>query len=119
MYIRNMMGVGVPAETAKAIAGSCDAAVAAAGSGISDATVLKAANNLVASGSGGVKVPETAEVGDRFHIGNGTSGTLAVFPHSSAAKINGGSAGAAVNVSQNKGITLTRVGPLDWIATVE
>ena len=115
MRIQEAMGMGVPAGTAMALAGSSNDNVTAAGTTTADATVLAACNNLILTGAGstGVRLPDGCNIGDTFHIGNGTANTIIVYPPT----------GEEVNNTTSKNlITLTggvftKVGPLHWIGT--
>lgn len=120
MRIQEAMGVGMSGETAKAVAGSCAESFTATGTASSDAAVLAAVNVLVTAGANntGVRVPSDAQIGDCYRVGVGTGNAVIVYPHTGG-KINNGSADAGKTVTNGKGIVLTRVGPTQWIATVE
>jgi len=116
MIIAEAMGSGVPGLGARAIAGSVAGAVTAAGSTLATATTLLAANNHVTAGSGGVILPPSPSVGDTICVGNGLGTTLSVYPHVAGAKINNGSAGAAVSVAAGKGGEFICMDSLNWMA---
>ena len=102
-----LTGAGFPGGQANALQGSITLAVAAAGSNQAGATTIIACNSQVSTGSGGVALPSWASTGDDFYISNNLGTTLSVYPPvGSSAKINGGSANAAISVSANKGVHL-------------
>lgn len=120
MRIQEAMGMGVPAGTAAAIAGSC-AVQAVSGSSATDATLITAANVVITSSSSnqGVILPADAQIGDTFRIGNATGNTIKVYPPASG-QLNGETATTGFkSISTLKGATFTRVTPVHWICTVE
>jgi hypothetical protein len=84
-----------------------------AGSDAGSATVLAAVNNLVTSGTGGVRLPPVNQVGDSFHIGNDVGSNCIVYPPSGET-INGE---ASKTLATTTGGIFTKVGPLTWIGT--
>ena len=93
-----MMGGGCSAGQARAINGAVNAAVAAAGTTISDATAIKASHSIVTTvaASSGVILPNT-EIGDEYLIYNATgTNPLTVYPPTSSATVNQLSAGTGV-----------------------
>src|SRR5262245_33530844 len=96
---RELMALGLPAETAKAVGiGTINAAVTAAGTTIADATILTASSSLCTSvgANTGVKPPPDCDIGDVYEVANGGANALKVYPDNSANKINNGAAGASV-----------------------
>lgn len=93
MRIANLLAVGVSVREAHGVGGTVNAAVAAAGSSKTDATLLTADINLVTTCTAGqgVILP-TGTFGDEIWVGNGTtgSGTESVFVYPpSGGKLNG------------------------------
>jgi hypothetical protein len=112
--IQEMM-IGISGETAKAIAGSCNDNVTAAGTTTADATVLTAANSLVLAGADntGVKLPPNCQIGDTFYVGVGTGNSVIVYPPTGE-EINNA---AKADMSNLTGGVFIKVGPLHWIST--
>lgn len=96
-----------------------DAAVTAAGTVITDAFDLTAKVNIVtsAAASTGVQVPVT-NPGVMIIIKNTDSDTINVWPAAATIAYNGGSAGAAVTLAQNKtGLSIqTAATTAIWVA---
>jgi len=110
-----VVGGGFSAGQARALAGGVNAAVSAAGTGQSDATLLKASVSFVSTvaASSGVILP-LAEDGDSVTIYNGGANTLTVYPPTGA-RINNASANSGVSLSVNGCLQLTRVSSTRWI----
>lgn len=117
MNIGTMMATGLPAETAKAIAGSFATAVTAAGSALADATAISADVNVVTTtpGSTGVRLPTPRAIGDRVVVANLGANALAVYPPTALAKINNGSAGAAETLSATQCGMFIAINATDYV----
>ena len=116
MSVDTMMALGVPAESAKAIAGGTKGTLTATGSSISDAAPLTADTTLVTGiASGGVQLPDKLGV---FIVACLTQNTV-VYPHSASGVINGGSAGAGKTLTAGKGGLFVRLDATNWVAVVE
>jgi len=113
-------GVGLPTEQAIRLGTDGVAAVSAAGTALSGATAITSRNNNIttASSQTGVILPSTAEFMNPYYgyVNSSTTGIL--YPHSSSATINGGSAGAGVNIAQNKSFIAMRTSTLNWLVNV-
>lgn len=111
-----MMAGGISAGAARAINGTVNSAVSAAGSTISDATALKAGHNVVttvASGAG-VLLPNS-EIGDEIVVYNGTgTNALTVYPPTSSGTINQLSAGTGMLLSPYTAVRLKKVTATVW-----
>lgn len=104
--IRNLMGVGMPAEQAAQVGLSAIAAVTAAGTTAADATVLKKQQtfvNMTATGSDGVKLPADADIGVEYIVYNSSGSTGKVYPPTSGT-LNGDTA-----TSGSKSLTTLKV----------
>ncbi len=91
---RNLLSLGVPVEQANQLGLQPIAAVTAAGTTGTDATVLKKQQNYVnmtATGSDGVKLPADADIGVTYVVYNGSGSTGKVYPPTSGT-LNGGTA---------------------------
>ncbi len=113
MRIQEAMGMGVPAGTAQALAGSCNDNFTATGTTAADAATLVAANTLVLAGADntGVILPASAQIGDAFYIGVGTGNDVLVYPPTGE-EINNA---ASKNMPSATGGVFIKVGPLHWI----
>ena len=96
---KELVGAGFSAGQAVAVGGQY-AAVAAAGSAQTDATLLGAGMNMVtgADGSTGVILP-AAQPGDEIWVFNNAGSTLKVYPPSGAAITVGGSSVGSANTA--------------------
>ena len=106
------------AEQAKAINGGFNNTVSAAGTGQSDATLLKVTNSMVttvAAGSG-VIVPAVPP-GDSLWIYNGATNALTIYPDVGA-KINQLAANIGMLLSPYTEVTLRRVSTTQWIGNL-
>jgi hypothetical protein len=129
--LTDLIGLGMPPEQAAKIgtptidalpAEPVSAAVTAAGSTISDATLLTGQVNNVttAASSTGVKLNSNTPLGITVVVRNGGANDLKLYPPTSLDQINGGSAGASVTLTTlNKQIaSCTRVSSTLWLVTV-
>lgn len=129
--LTDLIGLGMPPEQATKVATPTldalpvepvSAAVTAAGTTITDATLLTAAANNVSTvaASTGVKLNSDTPLGRTVVIRNGGASDLKLYPHSATGQINGTTAGAAVTLTTlNKQIaTCTRVSSTLWLCTV-
>lgn len=113
--IRDLMGTGNSAESAKAIAGKAGT-VAAAGTTVGAATLLSYETNLVttAGGADAVVLPTAAQgsqPGDTCYVLNLSATTAQVFC-ATTETLNG--ATSAVNVAQNKMAILKKFSNSAW-----
>jgi len=113
--VRDLMGTGNSAGSARAIAGTAGA-VTAAGTTQGAATLLSFESNTVttAGGADAVVLPTGAlgsVPGDMCYVNNPSSTTAQVFP-GGADTING--ATSAINVAQNKILILKRFSATAW-----
>lgn len=94
--------------------------VAAAGSTISDATVLTTDTTTVTVGSAnqGVQLPDN--VVGKPHVIRNTDGAnnLKIYPHSATGTLNGGSAGVALDCAAGETATCIRLDDNDWIMSI-
>lgn len=114
---RHLMGLGVPPQTASAIAGG------AAGGGITAlGTNLATAFQITGSfagfttvGSGTGAALPSVDPGDEVFVSNlSASQALLVYPDSSSNTVQGGSAGAGFSVAANKSATFKKVTTAAW-----
>ena len=81
---KEMMGGGISAGTAQAIGGQA-LTLAATGSTVADAALVKASNVIVSGGDGSVGVVLPAgQVGDEIWMFNNSGSTLKVYPNTGA-----------------------------------
>ena len=114
---KDVMGGGLSAQTAQALAGTINTSVSAAGSSQSDATELSASINSVTTvaASAGVKLP-ACEIGDDVWVYNGqVTNPLTVYPDSGAT-INQLSANTSITLPAYTGILCKRVTSTAWLA---
>lgn len=114
--VKEMMGGGLSAGAARAINGTINNAVAAAGTTISDATELKAGHNNVTTvaANSGVILPNV-EIGDELFIYNATgTNALRIYPPTSSATINQLSAGVAMLLSPYTSVRLKKATATAW-----
>ena len=121
MAIANdLMGVGMPAAQASLV-GVNPAAVTAAGTAQTTATVLKANQTFVtlttASSQDSVRLPTDAPLGTMYILMNNSSTTANVFPPSGA-KINNAADDAAVTITVNLGRIFVRRSLTRWVSWV-
>lgn len=118
---RNLMGVGMPAEQAAQVGLSAIAAVTAAGTTATDATVLKKQQtfvNMTATGSDGVKLPADADLGVEYIIYNSATQTGKVYPPS-LGTLNGGTAtSGSLSMTTLKVARFIRYSSTGWIYTL-
>lgn len=121
-YASELVGAAFPAGSAIAMGGQY-AAVAAAGSAQSDATLIGSSLAVVtaADGTKGV-ILKAAQVGDTVSIFNNSGSTLKVYPDSGAAiAVNGtglGSANAAFSQLTYKAAEYKKLTSTQWIVIV-
>lgn len=104
--VRNLMGVGMPAEQAAQVGLSAIAAVTAAGTTAADATIIKKQQtfvNMTATGSDGIKLPADADIGVEYIVYNSSGSTGKVYPPTSGT-LNGDTA-----TSGSKSLTTLKV----------
>lgn len=129
--LTDLIGLGMPPEQAAKIATPTidalpqepvSAAVTAAGTTISDATLLTGLVNNVstAAASTGVKLNANTPLGMTVIVRNGGANDLKLYPSSSTDQINGTTAGAAITLTTlNKQIaSCSRVSSTLWVCTV-
>lgn len=93
-------------------------AVAAAGSGQTDAAAVPNEASVVVSdgdGAKGVILPASAAIGSSIRIYGSAAGDLKVYPHSGGT-INDGSANAAVTIEGRTDAVFTRSSATNWTA---
>lgn len=117
--VKDIMGSGMAAQTAKAIAGTA-ATVTAAGTAQAGATALPAAANLstAASSQTGVVLPTGAQgsnPGDVIYIATSSSTATNVYPGGSDT-LNGST--SAISTAQNKMLMCVRMSNSAWYAIV-
>lgn len=101
---KNLMGVGVPAAVAQEICGNVANTLTATGSSSlanSYAVGVTVSIFTTAPGNSGARLP-TANPGDTFFIANYDANTMLIYPATSSAKLNNGSAGASVSLATLK-----------------
>lgn len=99
-----VLGSGISPLAATNIVGDNANSLTATGTAITDALQITAVVShfgTVAS-STGAKAPQDMNPGDMILVLNRGAQTLALYPPTSSGIINGGSAGAAVNIAANK-----------------
>lgn len=129
--LTDLIGLGLPPEiSAKLGTPSIDAlpqepvsaAVTAAGTTISDATLLTGQVNNVstAAASTGVKLNPNTPLGITVVVRNGGANDLKLYPATASEAINGGSVGAAITLTTlNKQIaTCSKVSSTLWLCSV-
>lgn len=116
---KQIMGGGLSAGQAKAIAGSTATALSGAGTALATGTAINSAFNVfttVASGTGGT-LPST-EAGDSLWVFNNTGvNALTVYPDSGST-INQLSANIGILLSPYTGVIFSRVSSTGWIANL-
>lgn len=129
--LTDLIGLGMPPEQAAKIGTPTidalpqepvSAAVTAAGTTISDATLLTGLVNNVstAAASTGVKLNANTPLGMTVIVRNGGANDLKLYPSSSTDQINGTTVGAAITLTTlNKQIAAcSRVSSTLWVCTV-
>jgi hypothetical protein len=114
--VKDLIGVGFADLQANAVGWNPIAAVSAAGTTTTDATVLKKAQNFVnmtATGSDGVRLPADAPLNKPYIIWNGSGSTGKVYP-GTGGTLNGGSADAALSLTTLKQAIFIRYSTLGW-----
>lgn len=118
-YAKELVGAGLPSQTAAAIGGQYNA-VTAAGSSQSDAAALNASMAVVASADGAKGVILTGQAGDEVWVFNNSASTLKVYPPTGAAiSVAGtglGSANAAFSHLTYKAVIYKCFTSTQWIA---
>lgn len=99
-----------------AILGSINATVTAAGTTLGTATALSAATNIVttATQGQGVILPASKNVNDTINVGNHTTVNICVYPPTTAAKFNNGTAGVPVMMGPNTYCSFICINGTDW-----
>ena len=105
---------GMSTPAAEALAGDIHT-IAAAGSDLDGATRITGEIVNATSGSGGIKLPTDCKARDMFVVNNDIGGTLSLYPPTSAGTINGGSAGAAITISDNDSCIVVAITNDDFI----
>jgi hypothetical protein len=114
---KDLLGVGMPDAQARRVGLTANAAVIAAGTTTTDATVLKKEQKVVtmtATGSDGIRMPSDAELNTPYYIYNSSGSTGKVYP-TSGATLNGGAADAALSMTTLKVAILMRLSTNVWI----
>ena len=114
---RNLMNLGMPAELSNQLGLSPIAAVTAAGTTTTDATVLKKQQtyvNMTATGSDGIRLPADADIGVVYVVYNGSGSTGKVYPPASGT-LNGDTATTgAKSITTLKVIMFWRYSSTGW-----
>lgn len=115
--IGEMMGGGLSSGSARAINGTVNSSVSAAGTTLATATALKASHNVVTTvaASSGVVLPNT-EIGDEFLVYNATTTALTVYPPTSSATINQLSAGVGMLLAPYTACKFKKTSATAWHA---
>jgi len=111
----DLMGVGIAGEAAMRLGFSNLAAVTAAGTTTTNATVLKKLQNAVsvtATGVDGIRLPSDAELLSPYLLFNDSGSTCVVYP-STGGTINGG---ASLSLADNKTAIAWRLSTNVWAA---
>lgn len=116
---KDVMGGGFSAGQARALGGNY-AAITAAGSVITDATVLTASNCVVASADGTKGVALSGNIGDSVTVFNNSASTLKVWPGSTSEAIavpatGLGTAAAAYSHTTYAVVTYTKITATQWL----
>lgn len=118
--IKEIMQGGISAGAARAINGTLNNAVSAAGTTLATATSLNAGHNVITTcaASAGVALP-SCEIGDEIFVWNGTgTNQLSVYPDVSTGTINQVGAGLAVLLSPYTGALFKRATSTAWWANL-
>lgn len=117
---KDLVSLGIPPQQATRLGTDEAAAVTTAGTTLAAATAITSKVSVLttASSQTGAILPSTAELMDPYWGYTASSTTAVLYPHSSSATINGGSAGAGVNVAQNKAFRAMRTSNLNWLVIV-
>lgn len=112
----DIMKGGFSPMQARAINGQVQSSITAAGTTISDATLITASINVVttAAASTGVKLPQT-EIGDEVEILNLGANAVTVYPDTSSNRINALSAAAGFLLASNTAVKLRKYTTSRWI----
>ena len=121
-YAKELVGVGVPPGTATGMGGQYSA-VTAAGSAITDATVVKASMGVVSGADGTKGVLLQGDVGDEVWLFNDSASTLKVYPDTTSVAIavpgtGVGTAGAAFSHLTYKAVVYKKVTSTQWLPLV-
>ena len=114
--VKDLMGTGFADLQANAVGWNPIAAVTAAGSAATDATVLKKAQNFVnmtATGADGIKLPADAPLNKPYVVFNGSGSTGLVYPNTGG-NLNGGTTDAALSMTTHKQAIFIRYSTLGW-----
>lgn len=121
-YAKELVGVGVSPVTASGIGGQY-AAVTAAGSAITDATVVKASMAIVSGADGTKGVLLQGDVGDEVWLFNDSASTLKVYGDTSSVAIavpgtGLGTAGTAFSHLTYKTVLYKKLTSTQWVPQV-
>lgn len=99
-----------------AILGSINTAVTAAGTSLATATAITAATNIIttATQGQGVVLPAAKGVNDTINVANNTTVNVCVYPPSTSAKFNNGTAGVPVLMGPNTYVSCICINGTDW-----
>lgn len=117
---KDLAAVGLPTEQAIRIGSDPAAAVTTAGTAIGTATAITSRLSVLttASSQTGAKLPSTAEIMAEYFGYVGSTTSAVVYPHASAATINGGTAGAGKTIAQGKAFSARRTSSTNWMVIV-
>jgi hypothetical protein len=122
----DLLGLGVKPEIAQ-YEGETIVAIASSGTAIGDATVLTGTINQVSVGAAnrGVLLPALISSNTAYPIGklvlvSNLSGAnnLKLYPPSASGTINGGTAGAAIDVAATESAYCLKISATDWLVKI-
>ena len=129
-YIENLMGTGVPAETARVLgvqdvtsAPAYDittTSLTATGTTIADALQLTRFYSNVGTTAlnTGVKLPSAWPIGQMGIVYNGGANALNLYPPTSSDSLLGKTAGSPVTIAAGAANLVIRTGAFSWVAYV-
>lgn len=110
-----LMAMGLAPELAKQVGAFSLASVTAAGSAITDATLIGTqVAYLATAASAGVKLPDYP-IGEFVFVFNRSGNSQSVYPHSASGTFEGGGAGSAQTVNSAANALFVRRTATDWI----
>lgn len=119
MALGSQLNAQLDSAAALAVLGDISAAVTAAGTSQSTATLLTAANNVIttATQGQGVRLPLTPTVSacDRLHVANNTAVNVWVYPGSGGA-IGGNTTNRGAMLAPNKAADFFCIDGTNWTA---
>lgn len=118
---KDLVGLGIPTAQAEAIGSSVPTAVTTAGTAIGTATAIKATLSILttATSQTGAILPSTAPLMVEYFGYVPSTTTAKLYPHASAATINGSVAGTSgVSVAQGKSFVARRTSATNWLVVV-